>query len=116
MQGAGAAAPGAAGAPLAGKVAVITGSARGLGLAMAEGYLMGFVTGDRPQLAPFGVRMNALYPGDSEVRGVEDRASRMGRPIMVPAAIYLRADASSAVTGQRISALDYNQEHGLPVG
>jgi NAD(P)-dependent dehydrogenase (short-subunit alcohol dehydrogenase family) len=67
------------------------------------------------QLRPYGVRINALYPGDTEARehGVP-HTTRKGRPIMAPAAIYLGSDNSAEITGQSISAYRFNQEHGIP--
>jgi gluconate 5-dehydrogenase len=67
------------------------------------------------QLEPYHVRMNALYPGDTQVRAPGERPARKGRPIMVEASIYLGSDASAEVTGESLSAFQYNQEHGLPV-
>ncbi len=67
------------------------------------------------QLHPYGVRMNALYPGDTEVRtSKKPLTTRKGRPVMVPAAVFLGSDASSEITGQSISAFRFNKEHGIP--
>jgi NAD(P)-dependent dehydrogenase (short-subunit alcohol dehydrogenase family) len=66
------------------------------------------------QLAPHGVRMNALYPGDTEARTPGTPGStRRGRPVLVPAAIFLASDASAEISGQSISAYRFYQEHEL---
>jgi 3-oxoacyl-[acyl-carrier protein] reductase len=66
-----------------------------------------FTIAGAKQLAPHGVRMNALYPGDTGDRG--EASGQEGRPIMVAAAIHLISDASSEVTGQSISAYEFNK-------
>ncbi len=67
------------------------------------------------QLRPYGVRMNALYPGDTEVRASKKPlTTRKGRPVMVPAAIFLGSDASSEITGKSISAFRFNKEQAIP--
>jgi 3-oxoacyl-[acyl-carrier protein] reductase len=73
-----------------------------------------FTQAGAKQLRPYGVRMNALYPGDTEVRTPgAPKAQRKGRRVMVPASIYLGSDASAEVTGQAISAHRFNQDHRI---
>jgi len=67
------------------------------------------------QLQPYGVRMNALYPGDTGDRPLSASGTRKGRTVMVPAAIFLASDASADVTGQSINAYQFNREHGRPL-
>jgi NAD(P)-dependent dehydrogenase (short-subunit alcohol dehydrogenase family) len=70
-----------------------------------------FTVAGAKQLQPHGVRMNALYPGDT---GDRDAASgQEGRPIMVSAAIHLISDASSDVSGQSVSAHEFNKSSTL---
>ena len=72
-----------------------------------------FTQAGAKQLRPYGVRMNALYPGDTDVRTPGVPRPRKGRRVMVPASIYLGSDASQDVTGRAINAHQYNQERGI---
>jgi NAD(P)-dependent dehydrogenase (short-subunit alcohol dehydrogenase family) len=66
------------------------------------------------QLSPYNVRMNALYPGDTEIRGPKGpKVKRMGRSVMVSAAIYLGSDVSTGITGKSISAFRFNAGEGI---
>lgn len=69
------------------------------------------------ELEGTGVTLNMLLPGGATLTGMvpskvsrEQRAGLLKPEVMAPAAIYLASDEAAAVNGQRIVAVDWNQE------
>jgi len=75
--------------------------------------LEGFTKALAGEVKEFNIRVNSLAPG-----GMTDVDGRGGLPVevIVPACNYLASDASGHITGESISAVNWNQEKGIGVG
>jgi 3-oxoacyl-[acyl-carrier protein] reductase len=75
----------------------------------SKSFIESFTLAAAEQLRPYGVRMNAILPGGMVNFRDHDRG---GKPFdtLVPLTLYLAGDESAHVTGQVISAIDFNRD------
>ena len=72
------------------------------------------------ELAGTGITLNVLLPGGATLTGMipptfpEDKKQNLLKSdIVAPAAIYLASDEAENINGQRIIAVEWNEEHGI---
>lgn len=72
------------------------------------------------ELEGTGITLNVLLPGGATLTGMippsfpEDKKQNLLKPYVVaPAAVYLASDDAALINGQRIIAVDWNNERGI---
>lgn len=74
------------------------------------------------ELVGTGITLNILLPGGATLTGMipptfpNDKKQDLLKPdIISPAAVYLASDEAENINGQRIIAVEWNQEHGINI-